>query len=89
MITLDFQAYIGAKEEHDLIRIDGVPHVNQKVTPINAIPRLMNAAPRLVTMKDLPVLSAAVQDIEKIRLQLRKTIQIVALIIWLLQTVNW
>jgi 4-hydroxy-tetrahydrodipicolinate reductase len=25
VITLDFQAYIGAKEEHDAIRIDGVP----------------------------------------------------------------
>jgi 4-hydroxy-tetrahydrodipicolinate reductase len=77
VITLDFQAYIGAKEEYDSIRIDGVPPINQKITPcvhgdlatvaiiVNAIPRLMNAAPGLVTMKDLPVLSATVEDMRK------------------------
>ena len=73
VITLDFQAYIGAEEEYDSIRIDGVPTINQKITPcvhgdvgtvamvVNAIPRVVNAAPGLVTMKDLPVPSAAVE----------------------------
>ena len=77
VITLDFQAYIGAQEEYDSIRIDGAPPINQKITPcvhgdlatvaiiVNAIPRLINAAPGLVTMKDLPVLSAAVEDMRK------------------------
>ena len=77
VITLDFQAYIGAKEDYDSIRIDGAPPINQKITPcvhgdlatvaiiVNAIPRLINAAPGLVTMKDLPVLSAAVEDMRK------------------------
>lgn len=65
MITLDFQVYIGAKEEYDSIRIDDVLPINQKIIPINAIPRLMNAAPGLVTMKDLPILSATVEDMRK------------------------
>jgi hypothetical protein len=65
VITLDFQAYIGAKEEYDSIRIDCVPPINQKITLVNAIPRLMNADPGLVTMKDLPVLSAVVEDMRK------------------------
>ena len=73
VITLDFQAYIGAEEEYDSILIDGVPTINQKITPCvhgdlgtvamvaNAIPKVMNAAPGLLTMKDLPVPSAAVE----------------------------
>jgi 4-hydroxy-tetrahydrodipicolinate reductase len=77
VITLDFQAYIGAEEEYDAIRIDGVPPINQKITPcvhgdlatvaviVNSIPKLMNAAPGLVTMKDLPIVSAAVEDMRK------------------------
>jgi len=74
---LDFQAHLGAKEEYDSIRINGVPPINQKITPCvdgdlstvaiiaNAIPKLMNSALSLVTMKDLPVLSAAVEDVRK------------------------
>jgi hypothetical protein len=77
VITLNYQAYVGAKEEYDSIRIDGTPSINQRITPciqgdlatvgivVNAIPRLMNAAPGLITMKDLPVLSATLGDITK------------------------
>jgi hypothetical protein len=77
VIKLDFQAYIGAKKEYDAITVDGVPPVYQKITPcvhgdlgtvaviVNSIPRVMNAAPGLVTMKDLPVLSATVEDMRK------------------------
>jgi len=77
VITLDFQAYIGAKEEYDSITIDGVPPIRQKITPcvhgdlatvaviVNSIPKVMNAAPGLATMKDLPVLSATVKDMRK------------------------
>ena len=77
VITLDFQAYIGAKQEYDSIVIDGVPPVHQKISPcvhgdlatvamiVNAIPKLINAPPGLLTMKDLPVPSAAVEDMRK------------------------
>ncbi|TEU06084.1 hypothetical protein E3I90_03025 [Candidatus Bathyarchaeota archaeon] len=74
VISLDFQAYIGAKEEYDAITIKGVPNVHEKIAPcihgdsgtvaiiVNSIPKVMNAAPGLVTMKDLPVPSAALED---------------------------
>ena len=77
MIALDFQAYIGAKEEYDSITIDGVPPVHQRISPcvhgdyataavvVNSIPKVMNAAPGLATMKDLPVISATVEDMRK------------------------
>jgi 4-hydroxy-tetrahydrodipicolinate reductase len=76
-ITLDFQAYIGAKDEYDAITIDGVPPIHQKISPcvhgdhatvamiVNSIPKVMNAPPGLLTMKDLPVPSAAIEDMRK------------------------
>jgi len=75
VIVLDFQAYIGAQEEYDSIKIEGVPSVNQKISPcvhgdigtiamvVNAIPKVINAPPGLVTMKDLPVPSAVTEDL--------------------------
>lgn len=77
IITLDFQAYIGAKEEYDEIRIRGEPPINQKITPcvhgdkgtvaiiVNAIPKVINSPAGLVTMKDLPVPSAAIGNLGK------------------------
>jgi 4-hydroxy-tetrahydrodipicolinate reductase len=77
VITLDFQAYIGAEEEYDSITIDGVPPIHQRISPcvhgdyatvaiiVNSIPKIMNAPPGLVTMKDLPIPSAAVEDMRK------------------------
>lgn len=77
LITLDFQAYIGAEEEYDAVTIKGVPTINQKITPcvhgdigtiamvVNAIPRVINAPAGLFTMKDLPLPSAAVEDMRK------------------------
>jgi len=76
-ITLRFQAYIGAEEEYDAVTIDGVPPIRQKITPcvhgdlatiaviVNSIPRVINAPPGLVTMKDLPIPSAALEDMRK------------------------
>lgn len=76
-IVLDFQAYIGAEEEYDKVTIKGVPPINQKISPcvhgdagtigmvINAIPKVINAPAGLLTMKDLPVPSAAVEDMRK------------------------
>jgi 4-hydroxy-tetrahydrodipicolinate reductase len=77
VITLDFQAYIGAREEYDAITIDGVPSVNQKIQPcvhgdigtiamvVNSIPKVIKASPGLLTMKDLPVPSATLKDMRE------------------------
>ncbi|MCX8170769.1 MAG: hypothetical protein N3E47_02175 [Candidatus Bathyarchaeota archaeon] len=74
MITLSFKAYIGASEEYDSIVIDGIPPVNEKISPcihgdvgtvaviVNMIPRVINAPPGLKTMKDLQVPSAILSD---------------------------
>jgi len=77
VITLDFQAFIGAEEEYDSIVIEGVPNINQKITPcvhgdhgtvaviVNSIPKVINAPPGLLTMKDLPIPSATLGDMRK------------------------
>jgi len=74
VIVLDFRAYIGAEEEYDAIKIEGVPNIRQKIQPcvhgdmgtvamiINAIPKVINAPAGLLTMKDLPVPSAMLED---------------------------
>jgi hypothetical protein len=76
-ITLDFRAYIGAEEEYDAVTIDGAPPIRQKISPcvhgdlatiaviVNSIPKVINAPPGLVTMKDLPIPSAALEDMRK------------------------
>jgi hypothetical protein len=76
-ITLDFQAYIGAQEEYDAITIEGVPNVKQRIQPcvhgdtgtvamiVNSIPKVISAPAGLLTMKDLPVPSAALEDMRK------------------------
>jgi len=77
VITLDFQAYIGAEEEYDAITIEGVPKIREKIQPcvhgdistvamiVNSIPKVMNASAGLLTMKDLPVPSAAIEDMRR------------------------
>jgi hypothetical protein len=77
VIILDFQAYIGAEEEFDSVEIRGVPNVKQRIQPcvhgdigtvamvVNAIPKVINAQAGLLTMKDLPVPSAATEDMRK------------------------
>jgi hypothetical protein len=77
VIVLDFQAYIGAEEEYDAVTIIGVPNIKQKIQPcvhgdvatiamvVNSIPKVINAPAGLLTMKDLPVPSAAVEDMTK------------------------
>ena len=76
-ISLEFEAYIGAKEEYDSITIEGVPPIREKISPCihgdigtiamicNAIPKVINAEAGLLTMKDLPIPSAAVEDMRK------------------------
>lgn len=77
VITLEFQAYLGAEEEYDAITIRGVPEVRQRIQPcihgdigtvamvVNAIPKVIKARPGLLTMKDLPIPSAALGDLRK------------------------
>lgn len=74
---MDFQAYIGAEEEYDTVTVKGVPPINQKISPcvhgdvgtiamvVNMIPKVINAPPGLLTMKDLPIPSATVEDMRK------------------------
>lgn len=77
VISLEFQAYIGAKEEYDSVVIEGVPNINEKISPCvhgdlatvamiaNSIPKVINAPAGLITMKDLPVPSAAPESMAK------------------------
>jgi 4-hydroxy-tetrahydrodipicolinate reductase len=76
-VVLDFRAYIGAEQECDAVTIKGVPEIRQRISPcvhgdlgtvamiVNSIPKVINAPAGLVTMKDLPVPSAAVEDMRK------------------------
>jgi len=76
VITLEMHAYMGA-EEYELYSIDGVPPINMKNTPcmhgdlstvaviVNSIPKVINAPPGLVTMKDLPIPSATPEHMGK------------------------
>ena len=71
LITLDFQAHIGAQEAYDTVYITGTP--NMEVTIIggthgdiataaivvNSVPRVIDASPGLITMKDLPIVCAS------------------------------
>lgn len=69
VITLSLQMYLGAREPHDAIRIDGTPgidlvlrggtHGDRATTAIvvNAARRVVEAPPGLITMKDLPPVS--------------------------------
>jgi len=77
IVTLDFRAYIGAEEEYDSIAIEGDPNINQKISPcvhgdlgtvaiiVNSIPKVINAPPGLVTMKELPIPSSTLDDMRK------------------------
>ena len=70
LIQLDFTAAVGVAEEYDMVQIEGLPPVNCKISPCvhgdhgtvamltNMIPKVVNSAPGLYTMKDLQVPSA-------------------------------
>ncbi len=80
VITLNLHMYLGA-EEYELYIIEGVPSITVRITPcvhgdistvamvVNSIPKVINAPPGLVTMKDLPVPSAALGSMRKHILQ--------------------
>lgn len=66
-IALDLRMYVGARDPHDAIRIEGTPPLDLLIRGgtagdqatvaalINAIPRVLAAPPGLHTLKDLPV----------------------------------
>ncbi len=76
VITLEIHMYMGA-EEYELYTIEGLPTVRLKNTPcfhgdistvamiVNCIPKVINAPPGLVTMKDLPIPSATPEDMRR------------------------
>jgi len=71
LITLDFQASLGAKESYDAVYITGTPNMEVVIKGgthgdiataaivVNAISRVIEAPPGLLTMKDLPLVICA------------------------------
>jgi hypothetical protein len=67
LVRLHMEAYLGAPESYDLVRIDGSPPLQVKVIGgtqgdiatasivINSIPKVLAAAPGYRTMRDLPI----------------------------------
>jgi hypothetical protein len=70
VIYLEFNAYATVEEEYDEIVIEGIPGIHEKIlggvhgdigtvaVTINTIPKAVQALPGLLTMKDLPPISA-------------------------------
>jgi 4-hydroxy-tetrahydrodipicolinate reductase len=65
IITLHMEAYLGAPESYDAVRVDGHPALSMKIAGgvhgdvatasivVNSIPKVMQAPPGLRTMKDM------------------------------------
>jgi hypothetical protein len=70
LITLEFEAYVGAPESHDAVYITGTPNLEVVIKggthgdvataaiTVNCVHRVMDAPAGLLTMKDLPIVSA-------------------------------
>ncbi len=70
LITLEFEASVGAPESYDAVYITGTPNLEVVIkggthgdiataaVVVNSVRRVLDAPPGLVTMKDLPVVSA-------------------------------
>lgn len=67
VITMHLEAYLGAPESYDEVRVHGVPSLTLRIPGgvpgdiatasivVNSIPKVLSARPGLRTMKDLPV----------------------------------
>jgi 4-hydroxy-tetrahydrodipicolinate reductase len=67
VITLRLEAYLGAPESYDEVRVKGVPNLTLHIPGgvpgdvatasivVNSIPKVLSARPGLHTMKDLPI----------------------------------
>ena len=65
IVTLHMEAYLGAPESYDSVVIEGVPRIEQKIIggvhgdiatasiTVNSIPKVIDAAPGLRTMRDM------------------------------------
>ena len=82
VITQEFISHADVEEEFDAISIEGLHNINQRIiggvhgdvgtvaVVLNMIPKVLNAQPGLVTMKDLPPPSALMGDVRShVRLQ--------------------
>jgi hypothetical protein len=66
-ITLHMEAYLGAPESYDAVEISGSPALKMKISggvhgdiatasiTVNSIPKVLEAAPGLHTMRDMPI----------------------------------
>ena len=82
-IILEFISHAAVEEEYDAVSIEGTPKIYEKIAGgvhgdigtvamiINMIPKVLNAKPGLVTMKDLPLPSATPEDM-RVYLQMKK-----------------
>lgn len=85
LVVLDLRMYLGAKNPHDSILIDGIPPVDMtirggvqgdKATPAiiaNALPKIKRLEPGLRTMLDLPPISPCLDITENDRSVILKT----------------
>lgn len=67
VITLHMEAYLGAPESYDAVEITGSPAIKQKISGgihgdvattsmvVNSIPKILEVAPGLHTMRDMPL----------------------------------
>jgi len=74
VIVLEFVSHAAVEEEYDAVSIEGTPKIREKMTGVhgdfgtvdvivNMIPKVLNAKPGLLTMKDLPLPSAVIEDV--------------------------
>ncbi len=71
LVTLEFEASVGAPESYDAVYITGTPNLEVVIKGgthgdiataaivVNCVHRVIDAPPGLVTMKDLPIVSAS------------------------------
>ena len=83
VIILEFISHAAVEEEYDAVSIEGTPKIYEKIAGgvhgdigtvamiINMIPKVLNAKPGLVTMKDLPLPSATPEDM-RVYLQMKR-----------------
>jgi 4-hydroxy-tetrahydrodipicolinate reductase len=67
IITLHMEAYLGAPESFDAVQVAGSPALNMKIAggvhgdvatasiTVNSIPKILEVAPGLHTMRDMPI----------------------------------
>ncbi len=74
VITLEFISHAGVEEPYDEVLIEGIPNIHERIIGgvhgdigtiamvVNMIPKVINARPGLLTMKDIALPSAVTED---------------------------